>query len=283
MKRSRHWSPDFALKFLLIPPALFLLPTFFLPLVVVVYRAFGAGRPSLDNFKEIAFNHVYLTVLWQTFQTAIYATALCVVIAFPIAQLIARANRFWSGIAFALVMIPFWTSVVTRTYAWIAILSRRGLINNLLIQLDWIEQPLRLMNNMTAVQIGMVQFLLPMMVLPLVSTMRQIDHTKLLAARILGANPLRTFWHIYLPMCLPGLVAGSVLVFITALGFYVTPALLGSDKNMMVSVLIERQVSQALNWQLASALATVLLAMVLLSISLIAYVAGRRGVRLAIQ
>ncbi|TPK60911.1 ABC transporter permease [Mesorhizobium sp. B2-4-15] len=283
MNRSRHWSPDFALKFLLVPPALFLLPTFFLPLGVVVYRAFGESRPSLANFGEIAANPIYLTVIWQTFTTALYATVLCLVVAFPIAHLISRANRFWSGIAFALVMIPFWTSVVTRTYAWIALLSRRGVINNLFMQLDWIDQPLKLMNNMTAVQIGMVQFLLPMMVLPLVSTMRQIDTTKLLAARILGANPLRAFWHIYLPMCLPGLVAGSVLVFITALGFYVTPALLGSDRNMMISVLIERQVSQALNWQLASALATVLLAMVLLSITLIAYIAGRRGVRLAIQ
>lgn len=278
-----RWTPESGLRFLLIPPALFLVPTFVVPLIVVLYRAFGAQELTFRYFAEILSNDVYLNVIFQTFKIALYSTLLCLVIAFPMAHVISRAGRFWGGIAFALVMIPFWTSVVTRTYAWVAILSRRGLVNNALIDSGWIDQPLRLMYNMFAVQIGMVQFLLPMMILPLVSTMRQVDQTKILAARILGANPLRAFWHVYLPMCLPGIMAGAVLVFITALGFYVTPALLGSDRDMMISVLIERQVMRNLNWNLASALATILLTMVLLSLWLVVFVAGRRGVKVSLS
>lgn len=280
MRSARAWTPDFALKLMVIPPALFLLPTFVAPLALVLYRGFGGAEPSLANFQMILSNATYSQVLLQTFQTAALSTLLALIIGFPIAHVISGARPIWANITFALVMIPFWTSVVSRTYAWIALLGRRGLINNVLIDSGWIDQPLKLMYNALGVQIGMVQILLPMMILPLVSNMRQIDRTKLLAAAVLGADPIRAFLHIYLPMCFPGIVAGSVLVFITALGFYVTPALLGGDRDMMISVLIEQQVTQTLNWPLASALATILLIMVILCLWSVAMLARGKVARL---
>ncbi|RWB28299.1 MAG: ABC transporter permease [Mesorhizobium sp.] len=282
MSGGRAWTPEFSLKFLILPPLLFLVPTFLLPLGIVVYRSVDGLAFDLRQFAEIFSNSTYLYVLSQTFKTAVMSTFLALLIGFPIAHVICNARRFWAGIAFACVMVPLWTSVVTRTYAWIALLGRRGLVNQMLIDTGVIDQALPLMYNPLAVQVGMVQVLLPMMILPVLSSMRQMDRTKLMASAILGANPVRTFIHIYVPMCLPGIMAGSVLVFITALGFYVTPALLGGDSNMMIAVLIEQQVTKTLNWPLASALATVLLMMVLLTLLLVWQLARLRGVRLGV-
>lgn len=280
MTNGRAWTPEFSLKFLVLPPLLFLLPTFLLPLGIVIYRSVGGLSLDPSQFIEIFSTPTYVYVLIQTFQTAVLSTFLALVIGFPIAHVIANARPFWAGIAFACVMVPLWTSVVTRTYAWIVLLGRRGFFNQTLIGSGFIDEPLTLMYNPFAVQVGMVQVLLPMMILPILSTMRQMDRTKLMAAAILGANPVRTFLHVYIPMCLPGILAGSVLVFITALGFYVTPALLGGDSNMMIAVLIEQQVTKTLNWPRASALATVLLVMVLLSLWLVAKIAKLRGIKL---
>lgn len=280
MKTTRAWTPDYSLKFLILPPILFLVPTFFAPLGVVIFRSVGGFSFDLSQFAEILTTPTYVQVLAQTFKTAVLSTILALLIGFPIAHVIANARPLFAGLAFACIMVPLWTSVVTRTYAWIALLGRRGLFNQTLLEWNLIERPLALVYNNFAVQVGMVQVLLPMMILPILSTMRQMDRTKLMAASILGANPIRTFYHIYLPMCLPGMMAGSLLVFITALGFYVTPALLGGDSNMMIAVLIEQQVTKTLNWPRASALATVLLVMVLLSLWLVARIAKLRGIKL---
>ncbi|MDI6029299.1 ABC transporter permease [Corticibacterium sp. UT-5YL-CI-8] len=279
---GKAWTPEYSLKFLILLPLLFLVPTFLLPLGIVVYRSVGGSALDTRYFAEIFSNSIYLYVLLQTFKTAGLSTMLALLIGFPIAHVITRARGFWGAIAFACVMVPLWTSVVTRTYAWIALLGRRGLVNQTLIDTGLFDQPLSLIYNPLAVQVGMVQVLLPMMILPILSSMRQMDQTKLMASAILGANPLRTFIHIYVPMCLSGVMAGSVLVFITALGFYVTPALLGGDTNMMMAVLIEQQVTKTLNWPLASALATVLLLMVLLSLLFVWQIARLRNVKLGV-
>lgn len=276
----RAWTPEFSLNFLILPPILFLVPTFFIPLGVVIYRSINGTDFSFGNYAWVFSNPTVLIVLGQTFKTAIYSTIIALLVGFPIAHMISQARTFWANIAFACVLIPLWTSIVTRTYAWMALLGRRGLVNQMLIDAGLIERPLSLMYNSFAVQVGMVQVLLPMMILPILSTMRQLDQTKLMAARILGANPIRVFVHIYVPMCLPGILAGSVLVFITALGFYVTPALLGGDKNMMIAVLIEQQVTKSLNWPVASALATILLVFVLIFLWIVSAIAKLRGVKL---
>jgi ABC-type spermidine/putrescine transport system permease subunit I len=281
MGKSRAWTPEYSLKFLILPPIFFLVPTFFLPLGIVVFRSVDGLAFNGSHFQEIFSNSTFTYVLVQTFKTAIVSTLLALIVGFPIAHVISNARSIWGTIAFACVMVPLWTSVVTRTYAWIALLGRRGLVNQFLVHTN--IGPVPLMYNAFAVQVGMVQVLLPMMILPILSTMRQLDRTKLMAAAILGANPIRTFIHVYVPMCFPGIMAGCVLVFITALGFYVTPALLGGDSNMMIAVLIEQQVTKTLNWPLASALATILLLMVLLSLWLVAALAKLRGIKLEVS
>lgn len=271
------------MRLLAIAPIAFLIPSFLAPFFVVIYRSVANDGFSLGAYYEIFSNEVYLTVLLQTFKTAAVATLIALFLGFPIAHVITTSSPFWAGISFACVMIPLWTSAITRTYAWIALLGRKGFANQLLLDFGLVERPLSLMYNFTTVQIGMVQVLLPLMILPLVSSMRQMDKTKIMAAEILGANPVRAFLHAYVPMCLPGVLAGSTLVFITALGYYVTPALLGGEKDMMITVLIEQQVSKTLNWQLASALATILLVIVLLLLWLIGFVARNRGVKLEVS
>ncbi|RVD31787.1 ABC transporter permease [Mesorhizobium sp. M4B.F.Ca.ET.017.02.2.1] len=283
MSLQKAWTPERALQFMIIPPALLLVPTFVLPLAVVLSRSVSGSSFDFSQFHEILGNTVYLKVLYITFKTALISTIVALLIGFPIAQVIATAPPVVANLLFACVMVPLWTSVVTRTYAWLAILGRGGVLNSALQNIGLIDQPLTLIHNQISVQIGMVQVMMPMMILPLVSTMRQIDRTKLMAAEILGANPIRAFVHIYVPMCLPGIVSGSVLVFITALGFYVTPALLGGDQNTMIAVLIEQQVTKTLNWPLASALATVLLLVVITTLWAISLIAKWRGIKIGVS
>ncbi|MDG4886843.1 ABC transporter permease [Mesorhizobium sp. WSM4887] len=283
MSRSKAWTPERALQLMIIPPALLLVPTFILPLAVVLTRSVHGLAFDLSQFSEILTNEIYLRVLFITFKTALISTFVALIIGFPIAQIISTSSPAVANLLFACVMVPLWTSVVTRTYAWLAILGRGGVLNSALRDVGLIEQPLTLIHNQISVQIGMVQVMMPMMILPLVSVMRQVDHTKLMAAEILGANPLRVFFHVYIPMCLPGIVSGCVLVFITALGFYVTPALLGGDQNTMIAVLIEQQVTKTLNWPLASALATVLLLMVVGTLWAISLLAKWRGIKVGVS
>jgi putative spermidine/putrescine transport system permease protein len=165
----------------------------------------------------------------------------------------------WLTLALAFVLIPFWTSVVVRTFAWIILFQRFGPVNNTLMELGLINAPLKLIYNGLGVHIGMIQVLLPLMVLPLLNVMKSIDRAYTQAAEVLGANPLQSFWHVYLPLSMPGVTAGVLLVCITAVGFYVTPALLGGTSDMMASILIEQYITRTLNWPLASALATILL------------------------
>jgi len=182
------------------------------------------------------------------------------VLAYPVAWMVSATRGSMLYLCLALILIPFWTSVVIRTFAWMVLFQRRGLLNSLLLSSGVIDQPLRLMHNSIGVHIGMVHILLPFMILPLLSSMRGIDPTIMRAASVLGANPLRQFIHVYLPLTLPGVNAGLLLVFISALGFFITPALLGGPENMTIAILIEQQTSRLLDWPMASALATLLLA-----------------------
>jgi putative spermidine/putrescine transport system permease protein len=162
------------------------------------------------------------------------------------------------------VILPFFTAILVRTYAWMVILGRNGIINQLLIYWGIVSEPLKLMHNLFGVYVGMVQILLPFMILPLCSVMLGIDRRLMNAAESLGANPLRVFWHIFLPLSLPGVGGGCLLVFIIALGFFITPRLLGGVSDVMISSYIETQVNQLLKWGFASAMAVVLLMITLL-------------------
>ena len=173
--------------------------------------------------------------------------------------LIATTTPVWATLGFIFVLLPLWTSVLVRTYAWMVLLGRNGIINRMLIDWGIISDPLPMLHNITGVLIGMVHVLLPYMILPIYSAVRRVDPAIVAAAAGLGASRWRIFWRIYLPLTLHGIFAGCVLVFVLSLGFYITPALLGGGQVMMIAMLIEQQVREVLNWPFAAALSAVLL------------------------
>ncbi len=256
--RRRPWSPGRGNALLLLPPVLLLLAFFVLPLGTVVVQSFSGPTPGFGQYMEILSNSSTLSVLLYTFQSALLVTLASLVLSYPVAFIVSRTGGSLLHLCLAAILIPFWTSTVIRTYAWIVILQRKGILNDFLLTMDLIERPLRLTSNGVGMQIAMIHIMLPFMILPLLSTMRSIDGNLLRAAAVMGANPFRQFISIYLPLSIPGISAGCVLVFISSLGFYITPALLGGQRTM-VAVLIEQQASRLLNWPLASALATLLL------------------------
>jgi putative spermidine/putrescine transport system permease protein len=225
----------------------------------VVMRSLVEPETGLGNYARIFDTTTYLRVIANTMMLAATVALLTLVLAYPVAWMVSSARGNTLYFFLALILIPFWTSVVIRTFAWMVLFQRRGIVNNFLVSTGLIEQPLRLMHNSIGVHIGMVHILLPFMVLPLLSSMRSIDPTIMRAASVLGANPLRQFVHVYLPLTMPGVSAGILLVFISALGFFITPALLGGPQNMTIAVLIEQQTSRLLDWPMASALASLLL------------------------
>jgi putative spermidine/putrescine transport system permease protein/spermidine/putrescine transport system permease protein len=172
-------------------------------------------------------------------------------------------SRRAANLCMIAVLLPFWTSLLVRTYAWLVLLQRRGLVNEWGQQLGWLSEPLALVHNLTGTLIGMVHIMLPFMVLPLLGAMRGIDVDYLKAASSLGAAPARAFFGVFLPLSLPGLAAGTLIVFILCLGFYVTPAVLGGGKVIMVSNQIANDIELFFNWGAASALGAVLLVLTL--------------------
>ena len=257
--RFRPWSPGRNSIHLLIPPLFVLLAFFLVPLATVVLQSFAGAGGTFGQYIRILSEGSALTVLLYTFQVSALVTIGTLLLGYPVAYVVSTANGKLLTLYLILILIPFWTSTVIRTYAWIVILQRRGVLNEALMSLDLIDRPLRLVSNGVGMQMAMIHIMLPFMILPLLSAMRGIDPTYVRAGAVLGANPLRQFVSIYLPLSMPGISAGCILVFISSLGFYITPSLLGGQ-NMMVAVLIEQQASRLLDWPFGSALATVLLA-----------------------
>lgn len=243
-------------------------------LLVVVVLIFGPvgwlfslsfvenGSFSFAHYQRM-MSETYATIFIQTFQIAFLVTGLCILLAYPLAYLMSQATPLVSSLLMIGVMLPFWTSLLVRTYAWMVLLQRRGLVNDLLQGLGLTDAPLRLVNNMTGTVIGMVHVMLPFMILPLLASLRQIDLTYLRAASSLGASPIRSFWTVFLPLSLPGVFAGAILVFVMSLGFYVTPELLGGGKVMMISMKIQQNAALYFDWGAASALGVVLLVITL--------------------
>jgi ABC-type spermidine/putrescine transport system permease subunit I len=181
-----------------------------------------------------------------------------VLLGYPLAYLLSQLPQRAASICLIFVILPFWTSVLVRTYAWLVILQRRGIVNTWLLDAGLIEQPLALVNNLTGTMIGMTHVMLPCLVFPLYSAMKTIDPTYLRAAANCGASPMRAFWQVFFPMSLPGLSSGIVLVFTLCLGYYITPALLGGGKVVMWAMQIESSISLYSNWGAASALGVTL-------------------------
>ena len=254
----------------LLPAWLSLVLLFAVPFAIVLAYSFltrgvygGIELPwTAESYRRL-FDPLYLAILWRSFAMALAATALCLLLAFPAALFISRAARH-KNLYLQLVMLPFWTSFLVRTYAWIFLLRDTGLFNTALQALGITHGPLPLLYNDGAVLLGLVYGYLPFMVLPIYATLERLDPALVEAAADLGARPLSTVWRIVVPLSRPGIVAGSVLVFIPCLGAYLTPDLLGGGRTVMVGNLVQNQFTTARDWPFGAAVSIALMALVAL-------------------
>ena len=219
----------------------------------------SSGQLSLINYHKMIEYKSYARVFKTTFNVSFLTTLLCILIGYPLAYFLSQIPRKFVGFFLLTVLLPFWTSLLVRTYAWLVMLQRKGLINNFAIDLGIWDTPIKLAHNLNGTLIGMVHIMLPFLILPLYAAMRRIDPHTLQAAANLGATPIQAFWQIFVPLSLPGVVAGSLIVFVLCLGFYVTPAVLGGGKVILVSMQITAILEDQFNWGAASALGVVLL------------------------
>jgi putative spermidine/putrescine transport system permease protein len=243
-----------------------------LPLWLIVQFSFGGPEVTLAYYREAFQSTVFLQTLTRTFETALVVTVICLCIGYPYAYLMTIVGRVWRTVMMMVVLLPFWTSVLVRTYAWQIWLQDTGVINTALQALGIIESPLALVRNEFGVVIGMTQILLPYMVLPLFANMSRIDKRLVHAALSLGGRPSTAFRTVFLPLSLPGVTAGSAFVFILALGFYIIPAILGGPRSVLLSQLIVQQAQQLLNWNLAGAMAITLFGLTLILLAVVSRV-----------
>ena len=258
-RKSSPWTATRFYRWLVVAPLIFVTAFFVWPILTVVIRSFTDPRLGLGNYAHVFFQGPYLHVMGITVEIAAIVTVLCVMIAYPASYVIAKARGSLFRIMIAVVVISLWTSVVIRSYAWMVVFQRNGVFNEALLATGLIDRPIHFIPGTLAVNVGMVHIMLPFMILPMLSNMRSIDRSLLTAASVLGATPWQAFRQVFLPLSLPGLGAGSALVFMMSLGFFITPALLGGPRDMMAAVLIEQQANRLLEWGLASALSSVLL------------------------
>ncbi|MGE0240802.1 MAG: ABC transporter permease [Parvibaculaceae bacterium] len=239
-------------------PALLLFLLFFgVPVVRLLYLGLEGG--TLQHYAKALTGAVYQQIFLLTFQISLAVTAITLILGYPVAYWLSTTTPLWRTVGFVLVLLPLWTSILVRTYAWMVLLGRNGIFNQTLIGLGLTDEPIAFLYNFSGVLIGMVHVLLPFMILPLYAAFRRLDPRLVEAAQGLGAGPWRIFARIYLPLTRTGIVAGCSLVFVTSLGFYITPALLGGGRVIMIAPLIDQQVRQVFNWPFASALAGILL------------------------
>jgi putrescine transport system permease protein len=282
LRRRARWL-------LIAPPLLFLAVFFLVPFATAFKISFADSTISippfsklfsltpdghyaltvtLDNYRYLVTDDVYLLSYVFSLRTAFIATIFCLLIGYPMAYAIARAPRSTQNILLLLIILPFWTSFLLRVYALQGIISEHGLLNNFLIWAGLIRRPLEIMNTTLAVQIGIVYSYLPFMILPLYATLEKLDGTLLEAAADLGTPPWRAFLEITLPLSLPGIIAGSLLVFIPAIGEFVIPSLLGGPDSLMIGRVLWDEFFANHNWPVASAVATAFLVLLVGPIAL---------------
>lgn len=273
--RAERWG-----LFLLCSPALTLMMLIVVvPICWLFWLSFiGAdGQLSLENYQRMLASRSYTQVFLLTFEISIYTTLLCVLIGYPLAYFLSQLPRKMANLCMIAVLVPFWTSLLVRTYAWLVLLQRKGLINEWGMQLGLWDQPLPLVHNYAGTLIGMVHIMLPFLVLSLYGAMRAVDADCLKAAASLGARPTQVFWKVFVPLSLPGLLGGMLIVFILSLGFYVTPAILGGGKIILVSMRVASNIELFVNWGAASALGVVLFVLTMMVLALASRLSGSRG------
>ena len=247
---------NLALPSLIIIMIVVFIPVFWLSSLSFFDRA---DELSWVNYDRIFQGQLYIKTFIVTLKISFIVLFFCILLGYPLCYWLSQLPDRIAGILMVFVLLPFWTSVLVRTYAWLVILQRNGIINDTLISIGWIDEPLQLAHNLTGTVIGMVHILLPFFILPLFASMRSIDTNFIRAAISLGSTPRGAFWRIFFIMSLPGFFAGTVLVFVLALGTYVTPVLLGGGKIQMLAQRIDSTIMLYSNWGAASALGVVLL------------------------
>jgi putative spermidine/putrescine transport system permease protein len=245
------------------------------PVLAMLLRSVQPGVWNFDAFTELAGSGIFWRVMDITLEVSGIVTACCLLLAVPLAYWLARMPIGRANLLMILVLIPFWTSILVRSYAWMALLERHGVINNALMALHLVPRPVKLLNTRFSVCLAMVHVLLPFMVLPIYTTLRSMDWRLVRAAESLGSGPLATLRQVVLPLARPGIAAGVILVFTLSIGFYITPVLVGASSDVMISILINDQVG-VLNWPAASAMAAVLLALVLLITTVLSRLIGAK-------
>ena len=262
---ARAWA-------LLGPGTLWLLAFFLVPILIMlaysvmprgIYGGVERGF-TLEHYRRF-FDPLYLDILRRTFVWSVGCTAICLLLGYPVAYTIARAGR-WKNFLLFLVVLPFWTSFLVRTFAMIFLMRDTGLVNAWLLRLGVLENPITMLYTPFAVMVGLVYGFLPFMVLPIYASLEKLDDSLLEAAEVLGARPFERFRRVTLPLSMPGVVAGSLLVFIPALGSFLTADLLGGAKQMMIGNLVQNQFSAARNWPFGSAASFIVMALVLVAV-----------------
>lgn len=249
---------------LLLPLLTVLVTVFAVPIARILASSVLEPEPGLAHYAAVIANDLYRQVFVVTLRVSLIVTLAAILLGYPVAYVAARAHPVTRNLIFALVLVPFWTSLLVRIYGWTVILQRAGIVNETLRRLGIVDAPLKLLYTEGAVVLGILHFLLPFMIFSIYASLSNVDPRLARAAMTMGARPLRAFLAVTLPLSLPGVWAGSLLVFISSLGFFVTPALMGGPRQMMIANLIDFQAKEALNWPLAAAMAAVLLLLVAL-------------------
>jgi putative spermidine/putrescine transport system permease protein len=260
MTRTARFNPGWYL----VAPLLVLVVVMFAgPLANILWLSFTDPEPGLTNYAALIEKDSLRRLVWTTVRICLITTALSVILGYSIAYAMANVAEAARQRMMLFILISFWISVLVRTFSWMMLLGRKGLVNNGLIELGLISEPIPFVRNELGVLIGMVHYMIPYAVLPILVAMQGIDGRVLQASRNLGASPAQTFWRVYLPLTKPGIIAGALLVFILSLGFYVTPAIMGGGKVLMIAEYISVQVLITLKWGTAAMLAMLMLGSVL--------------------
>jgi putative spermidine/putrescine transport system permease protein len=270
--RRPPWLNDRRISWLLIAPALAMVVIFyFTPLARVLWISVSEPALGFDNYALLFTSAPILRMLITTARICVFTTAITLVLAYVVAYVLTHTSRLAQRVMVIGVLLPLWMSVLVRAFAWVTLLRREGLLNKALMAAGLIDEPLALMWNEIGVVIGMVHYMLPLGILPLWAAMRAVDGSCLAAARSLGAGPLRTFFRVFLPLSLPGIIGAGLLVFIFSLGFFITPAILGGGKTIMAAEYINVQIQESLRWGVGTMIASTLIA----TIFLLMFVLGR--------
>lgn len=245
---------------LLAPAALLYLSLFVYPIAALLGESVWSPEGfTTHHYGRALSEPLYALILLRTLRISLVVTLVCLILGYPVAFWLTRLRGIAFSLAVGCILLPLWTSVLVRSYAWVALLQTNGLVNTALLQLGLIRAPLTLLYTETAVIIAMSHVLLPFMILPIYSVVREIPRDLSRAAQSLGARARREFTAVLLPLSVPGITAGCVMVFVLALGFFITPALLGGPRTMMISLLINQQITSVLNWSFGGALGGILL------------------------